>query len=118
MEKRRAFLIRFLALPFAGVLLARFLAACGTSTDEEVTGCAAGVVASTSGSHIHTVSITRDDIVAGAQKTYTVTDNGNAHTHTVVVTAAQFADLASNTSVLLTTSLESAHDHQIVISCS
>ncbi len=117
MEKRRAFLIRFLALPFAGVLMARCLAACG-STIEDVTGCAAGVEASTTtGGHSHAISITRDDIVAAVQKTYTTTDNGNGHTHTVVVTAAQFADLASNTGVLLTSSTDNSHDHQLAISC-
>ncbi|HUP56080.1 MAG TPA: hypothetical protein VM598_01415 [Bdellovibrionota bacterium] len=116
MEKRRAFLVRFLALPFAAAFLSRFLAACG-STETTATGCAAGLTATTStGSHTHSIVITRAEIEAGVQKTYTTTV-GNSHTHTVTVTAAQFSDLAANSDVVLTTSTDGAHDHQIALNC-
>jgi hypothetical protein len=118
MENRRSFLVRVLALPFAAAFMSRFLAACGQTSETTATGCAAGVTAASGGGHVHYVTITRDDIVAGAQKTFTVTDNGNGHTHQVVVTAAQMTDLNNNTGISATTLADSTgHDHTFTISC-
>lgn len=66
--------------------------------------------------HGHTIEVPLADVEAGNSKTYTVVSNGS-HSHTVLVTAEQFAALATGTMVTATTSLNSGHMHGVEITC-
>lgn len=64
----------------------------------------------------HSVTVPASDILAGAQKTYTLTDAGSGHTHTITVTAADFVNLQNNQGVVLT-STSTGHSHSVTINC-
>jgi hypothetical protein len=69
-----------------------------------------------SSAHTHTLMVPAADVAAGAEKTYT-TSNVGAHTHTVTVTAADMATLAQGQSVTKTSSLDNQHVHEVTIMC-
>lgn len=64
--------------------------------------------------HGHTLAVTLADVTAGADKTYTVTGGGHAHTFTV--TAAQFLEI-KNGQTRMFTATGSGHDHSITVMC-
>ncbi len=64
--------------------------------------------------HGHSVTVPKEDVVAGTDKTYTL--SGGGHTHSVTVTAANFTSLKSNTMVVLTSSND-GHTHSVTITC-
>ena len=68
--------------------------------------------------HGHVLMVTSSDVNAGADKTYDITGTA-LHSHMVTVTAADFARLQSNAnaSVMVTSTLGSAHTHSITILC-
>lgn len=78
--------------------------------------CVGGVVSSISVNHGHELVLPEADIVAGVEKTYDITGT-SVHPHTIVVTAADFAMLQGNQSVTITSSNDSAHTHDVTISC-
>src|SRR5579885_235174 len=100
--QRRNFLIQALALPTVSVLLARFLAACGSNSSSSAVSCSSGFTATSDGGnssdgHTHTITVAKADITAGTQNTYT-TSTTEGHTHQVTLTAADFTKLAANQS--------------------
>ncbi len=114
MKTRRDFL-KMTAVAAGGVLVA----ACGGGGGgaDMATDCKNnGTSASVSNNHGHTVNVPKADVVAGTAKTYTLT-TGNAHTHTVMVGAADFAKLQNNMSVSIGTSTDDAHSHSVIITC-
>jgi hypothetical protein len=66
--------------------------------------------------HGHTMTVPKDDVTAGAEKTYNI-QGSSGHPHTVVVTAAMFTMLQNNTAVMATSSRDDMHDHTIMIVC-
>jgi hypothetical protein len=66
--------------------------------------------------HTHTVVLSGADVEAGVEKTYTLSADPG-HTHTVVVTPADFADLANGTMVMIQSSTDEAHSHEVHIEC-
>lgn len=66
--------------------------------------------------HGHTLEVPLADVEAGVEKTYTLADNGN-HEHTVVVTAAQFADIASGSVVTARSNVFGSHSHGVEVTC-
>lgn len=65
----------------------------------------------------HTLFISKDDVNAGVEKTYTLENNGSGHIHSVTVTAADFATLRTNTSIRLTSTNNASHTHLVDIGC-
>lgn len=65
----------------------------------------------------HTLTISRDDVNAGVQKTYTLENNGSGHTHTVTLTGDDFSMLRNNVGLRKASSIDSGHSHQVTISC-
>lgn len=64
--------------------------------------------------HGHVLMIPKEDVVAGVEKTYTM--GGGSHTHPIKITAAMFAMLQSNMTVM--TDVEpSGHPHPTTITC-
>ena len=120
---RRDFLIQALALPAVSVLLARYLAACGSNSSGTAVACNAGFTAASNGGtssdgHTHNVTVPLADITAGAQKTYT-TSSTEGHTHQVTFTAADFTKFAANQSGVSETTLtdSNGHTHTFAITC-
>lgn len=68
--------------------------------------------------HGHVLVVSAADVAAGTDKTYDI-QGTSAHSHSVTVTAANFASLQSNPSmtVMLTSTSGGGHTHTITIMC-
>ena len=66
--------------------------------------------------HGHVMTVPKDDIAAGADKTYSM-QGSSGHNHTITVTAAMFAMLAQNMTVTGTSSSDDSHTHSVTIRC-
>jgi len=77
-----------------------------------------GTAVTIDANHGHVLMVTASDVAAGVAKTYDIMGTAD-HTHMVTVTAANFATLQSNAngSVMVTSTLGSAHMHTITILC-
>lgn len=65
--------------------------------------------------HGHVLVVSSDDVRAGVEKSYDVTGT-SSHAHTVTVTAAMFAQLASHQTVM-TSATGGSHTHDVTITC-
>jgi hypothetical protein len=68
--------------------------------------------------HPHTVVITQADVLAGVDKMYTIT--GSGHTHSLTITAADFAKLRAGTQAIETSGVGGAapgHTHVVTVMC-
>lgn len=65
----------------------------------------------------HTLLISKDDINAGVQKTFTLENNGSGHVHTVTLSAADFASLRTNTAIQLISTNNAGHTHTVAVGC-
>ncbi|HEY5938574.1 MAG TPA: hypothetical protein VIU61_28175 [Kofleriaceae bacterium] len=68
------------------------------------------------GNHGHSFVVPPADVAAGVEKSYNI-KGGSAHPHTVVVTAAMFADLKMNKVVTANSSEDADHIHTVTVSC-
>jgi hypothetical protein len=66
--------------------------------------------------HGHAMTVPAADVIAGVQKDYQI-QGGSGHPHTVTVTAAMFATLQQNTQVVVTSTVDAGHSHQVTIRC-
>lgn len=64
----------------------------------------------------HVLTIPEADITAGVEKEYDI-QGTSPHNHTITVTAAHFTMLQQNMSVVVTSSNDAAHTHEVTISC-
>jgi hypothetical protein len=77
-----------------------------------------GACATTIGTnHGHMMTVTKAQAQAGADKTYDITGGAN-HSHTVDVSAGDFADLLDGTTLMVTSSFDAGHSHEVTIDCS
>lgn len=74
-----------------------------------------GTSSNIGGNHGHTLSVSATDVTSGIEKIYDI-QGSSAHSHQVTVTAAHFVTLASNQSVVIT-STSAGHTHSVTISC-
>jgi len=74
-----------------------------------------GTSSSIGGNHGHTLSVSAADVTNAIERTYDI-QGSSAHNHQVTVTATHFATLASNSSVVVT-STSAGHTHAVTISC-
>ncbi|MFM6927019.1 MAG: hypothetical protein ACKOX6_01060 [Bdellovibrio sp.] len=65
----------------------------------------------------HTLTISVADVIAGVTKTYTLSDNGSGHTHSVTITAADFAMLQNNSGITEVSTLTGGHTHNVTVNC-
>lgn len=65
----------------------------------------------------HTLTVPISDLMAGVDKVYTLADNGSGHTHTVLLTAADFANLRANQGIMEVSSLSVNHTHVVTVNC-
>ena len=68
------------------------------------------------GNHGHVLVVSMADVSAGVDKTYDIMGTA-AHTHSVTITVAQFAMLATNHSITTNSSITSSHSHGILVMC-
>lgn len=118
---RREFLASNMALVGAGVVAAA-LARCGGDPEEQEstprTGgdcLQSGTTVSIHGNHGHTLTVSKDDVAAGVDKTYDITGS-SAHGHSVTLTAVDFAKLAANEGISVVSTV-SGHSHTVVVNC-
>lgn len=70
----------------------------------------------TSAGHSHSLTIPKEDVVAGVEKTYDLSLVSD-HRHQVTITAAQFQTLQANNSVNATSTSDSGHTHSVSVTC-
>lgn len=120
MTMTRIDFLRTLAGAGATVLGASVLLACGSDDDDDGGGdpnCVTnGTRATIGANHGHTITVAMADVSAAADKTYSIQGSSD-HPHTVTITAAQFAMLAANSSLQVSSSSDSGHTHAITIMC-
>lgn len=108
------------SLAGAGVLALGLPAmACG-SDEEDPPGtgnCATnGTVVTIGTNHGHTVVVTKEEVAAAAAKTYDITGSA-AHSHSITITAGQFATLASTGTLTVMSTDGGAHTHTVTVVC-
>lgn len=72
--------------------------------------------AAITGNHGHVLSIPAADLTATTNRTYGITGTGD-HPHSVTFTPAQLAALGAGTSVMVMSTVNSAHDHAVTATC-
>jgi basic membrane lipoprotein Med (substrate-binding protein (PBP1-ABC) superfamily) len=75
-----------------------------------------GTVDTIAANHGHVLTVSKEDVVAGVDKTYDIQGTAT-HTHSVTVTAATFATLQANMAASLTSTTNAMHSHGITIVC-
>lgn len=68
-------------------------------------------------SHVHELTVPPEDVAAGTEKTYTLSFVLD-HEHEVTLSADDFATLATGAAVVVTSTVENAHDHDVTVTCS
>jgi hypothetical protein len=66
--------------------------------------------------HGHHLLVPREDVDRGIETSYDIM-GASAHPHTVVLTEADFADIAAGRTVTVTSSTDADHEHEITIAC-
>lgn len=95
----------------AGVLTA----ACGGGDDDDdKSGSSCTTAIATN--HGHTMTVSNAEIMAGAAKTYDI-QGSSAHSHTVQLSADDFADLTAGSVFVVTSSEDAGHSHDVTITC-
>lgn len=68
------------------------------------------------GNHGHSLTLTMNDISAGQTKVYDIRGI-SGHTHTVTLTPSDFATLAGGNPVMVVSSNDAGHTHNVNVSC-
>ena len=71
---------------------------------------------SISANHGHAAVIPAADVAAGVMKTYDI-KGASSHPHTITVTAAMFAMLKAGTMVVVPSSNDAGHTHNVTVTC-
>lgn len=66
--------------------------------------------------HGHVFTVTQAEVDAGTERTYDIEGTGG-HTHSVTITASQFATIASGGTVNTVSTSGSSHTHDITVNC-
>jgi hypothetical protein len=111
----------FLATLAGAAGIATLATACGggggTADSATVGNCLQNGTNVTIGTnHGHVLVVSQADVAAGVDKTYDIMGTA-LHTHSVMVTAALFAKLATNMAISVTSSTTDAHNHSITVVC-
>ncbi len=101
-----------------GVAGVATLAACGGDDGgpaDAPGGSCTTPTATIAGNHGHIITVTKAEVTAATAKSYDIMGTAT-HTHTVMVTAGNFATLAGGGTVTITSSA-SGHTHDVVVMC-
>jgi hypothetical protein len=90
-----------------------------TGTDASASRCLNGAGAtSISANHNHALVVPAADVTAATEKTYSIKGT-SSHDHKVTITSAQFAELASGSSIVTVSLADgTSHRHSVTVSCS
>lgn len=69
-----------------------------------------------SSNHGHTLVVSKADIDAGTQKSYSI-QGGSSHNHSITLTSANFNTLKTAKSISVESSRDSSHRHDVTVSC-
>jgi len=75
-----------------------------------------GTIGHVSSNHGHSINVTKADISAGIEKQYDI-QGSSIHSHLVTVSASDFALLASNQQIQITSTSGDSHVHSVTVSC-
>jgi hypothetical protein len=75
-----------------------------------------GTAATISGNHGHVLVVSKEDVAAGAQKTYDIRGAAD-HSHQVTLTSADMAALGENMQAHEASTVALSHSHAITVSC-
>jgi hypothetical protein len=99
-----------------GVCVAGALtAACGGDDDDD-DNAGASCKSAIGTNHGHTMPLSSADVMAGVDKTYGI-QGSSAHSHTVEITAAAFANMTPGSVYVLESSTDAGHSHEVTITC-
>lgn len=77
-----------------------------------------GTNSTISANHGHSLSVSKEDVNAAVDKTYTLsqasTDN---HEHQITITQSQFNTLKGNSQITVTSTSDVGHTHSVTVSC-
>jgi len=88
----------------------------GTTEVDAGGDACASVSSEIASNHGHTLEVPLADVTAGDARSYDI-QGTSGHTHTVDVSADDFATLLADGSVMIDSSLDSAHTHTVTIVC-
>lgn len=75
-----------------------------------------GTSISIGGNHGHTLLVSKADVEAAVEKSYSI-QGSSGHDHTVLISATAFASLKINRSISITSSSDDNHTHSVTVSC-
>lgn len=86
--------------------------------DPDATDCLANGANATaiSSNHGHTLVVSKSDIDAGTQKSYSI-QGSSGHNHSITLTSANFNTLKTAKSISVESSRDSSHRHDVTVSC-
>jgi hypothetical protein len=105
-----------------GAAAVALVVGCGSSNSstadaQAVASCTNnGTVDTIAMNHGHVLTVAKEDVVAGVDKTYDIQGTAT-HTHSVTVTAAMFTMLKGNMAASLTSTTNAMHSHGVTITC-
>lgn len=89
----------------------------GTDAGTDASVACNSVTPSIANDHGHDLeTVTQADVIAGTMKTYTVTDDGAGHSHTLELTPTEFGMLQQGMTVMKNSSFD-GHMHLITLTC-
>ncbi len=74
------------------------------------------IASSISSNHGHSLTVSKADVAAGVDKTYSIKGTAN-HDHEITITAADFNTLKNNMQVGENSTTVASHSHTVTISC-
>ncbi|GAA3584193.1 hypothetical protein [Snuella lapsa] len=75
-----------------------------------------GTSSSITSNHGHSLTVSKEDVSAGVEKTYDITGS-SGHSHSVTVTSGNFTTLKNNQQVSVTSTSGDGHTHSVTIRC-
>lgn len=73
---------------------------------------------SISANHGHTLNVSKEDVNAALEKTYTLSAaSTDSHVHEVTITADQFNTLKGNNQISVTSTSDVGHSHTVTVVC-
>jgi hypothetical protein len=75
-----------------------------------------GTNSAISANHGHTLTVSKDDVTQGVEKTYSI-EGSSDHNHNVTLTADDFVSLQGNNSITVGSTAGGGHTHNVTVSC-
>lgn len=73
---------------------------------------------SISANHGHSLTVSKEDVAAATEKTYTLSQaSTDSHIHEVTISQSQFNTLKGNNSITATSTNQAGHTHNVTVSC-